>query len=166
MLCLNLSYLREYQTRESSTIYCRISVLQKTAGWFGSCLLPLQRQIRLPIYFRIARRCPHLPHGLSITDGGSHGVGFLRPFSRDQGGQDRLRENSDLFFRPIIDLVNPFSVIDAVVIRNLKFPHLHVFPNQRFAHVVNHMSGVTQVVGNITHERGNLTQVFGRTSHV
>jgi hypothetical protein len=102
MLCLNLSYLREYQTRESSMIYCRIIFPQKTAGWFVGCLLPLRRQIRLPIHFRIARRRPHLPHGLSIIDGGGHGVGFLRLFSRDQGGQDRLREKSDSLRIPVI----------------------------------------------------------------
>ncbi|EJN04270.1 hypothetical protein PMI41_01909 [Phyllobacterium sp. YR531] len=50
--------------------------------------------------------------GLSNADGGRHGVGTLRPFSRfGYVGQDTGCEKSNLFFRPIINLVIPIAPV-------------------------------------------------------
>lgn len=63
--------------------------------------------------FPIARHVlPTSQAGLSNADGGRHGVGTLRPFSRfGYVGQDTGREKSNLFYRPIINLVIPIALV-------------------------------------------------------
>lgn len=110
--------------------------------------------------------------GLSNADGGRHGVGTLRLFSRfGYVGQDTGREKSNLFFRPIINLVIPIAPVAGRFIHRCSLSPLL---QATASHVVNHMSGVTQSAGNIGHQfgnqirkLGNLTQIkVGRTSHV
>lgn len=128
-------------------------------------------------YNRIAANSSLFPSLAAKTDGGSRGVGFLRLFSRLKcAGQDACSEKSNLFFRPVINLVIPIALVAAVVRREGIFTVLRRCLRlvQWLAHVVNHMSGVTQSVGNIDHqtgnsirESGNLTQLcIGRTDHV
>lgn len=97
------------------------------------------------------------------ADGGSQRRGFLRLFSRLVcAGQYAFYEKTNLFCRPVVNLV-PIAVVAGRIIHFLR----RCLPLRWLTiHVVNHMSGVAQIVGNISQARGNLTQVFGRTSHV
>jgi hypothetical protein len=66
--------------------------------------------ISLAFHFCNSQRCT--PYGVGNADGGRHGVGTLRPFSRfGYVGQDTRCEKTNLFFRPIVNLVIPIAPV-------------------------------------------------------
>lgn len=157
----------------------RLRVRRLLASGRVSCLFrTLDSRYSAAAPFPIARHVlPTSQAGLSNADGGRHGVGTLRPFSRfGYVGQDTRCEKSNLFFRPIVNLVIPIAPVAGRFIHRLSVsPFLGGYRLIWWPpHVVNHMSGVTQSAGNIGHQfgnqirkLGNLTQIkVGRTSHV
>lgn len=156
----------------------RLRVRRLLASGRVSCLFrTLDSRYSAAAPFPIARRVlPTSQAGLSNADGGRHGVGTLRPFSRfGYVGQDTRCEKSNLFFRPIVNLVIPIAPVAGRFIHRCSVSPYRCSPLMCWAaHVVNHMSGVTQSAGNIGHQfgnqirkLGNLTQIkVGRTSHV
>ncbi|TDQ19924.1 hypothetical protein [Phyllobacterium brassicacearum] len=101
------------------------------------------------LYNRIAANSSLFPSMLAAkTDGGSHGVGFLRLFPRLCAGQDALSENSNQF--KSISVVIPIAFADFSRRFCVCFRSIRAFVHHESNRIGEFLSWVTNVLSRTT----------------
>lgn len=113
--------------RVGSTTIFRVSsfglvVRRLLASGRGCFFRALDTRYSAAASFQIARRLPPiLPDWLSMLTTGAKPLRSSGLFSRLYAGQDACCEKSNLFFRPVVNLVIPIAVVAAVVCVSVLF---------------------------------------------